>query len=56
MSSRAALFHIDDIEAAASTQAGGKTYDEKYVISLFSKQEGLIGVIDVERDYPQRGA
>ena len=34
----------------------GKTYDDKHVISLFSKPHGLIGVIDVVRDYPEPGS
>lgn len=31
----------------------GKTYDDKHVIGLFSKPNGLIGVIEVVRGYPE---
>ncbi|SRR5713101_6121409 len=45
-----------EVQSLFAALPEGKTYDDKHVISLFTKPEGLIGVIDVVRDYPVPGS
>ena len=44
-----------EVQSLFTALPQGKTYDDKYVISLFDPLAELIGVMDVVRDYPNRG-
>lgn len=42
-----------EVQSLFTALPEGKTYDDKVVIRLLSKTDGLVGVMDVVRDYPE---